>query len=354
MPYSDHETFHLPPYEILLALNNIKNVNSITQKKINQKALYSALSVVLSSENIERLKWYDDEITNQLIINITLELCAFLNYPYSENLIRRIEILCNNNDKKKIAGILLKFKTRRYLSGYKSIGIILGIAFLILLASKIICSNSKSPLKYPTVNTPENGDLTNEFSSNKGSSDPERTPQTKVNEPNNLTAEEKYQIQKEKMTSEGWRESTEKNGNMSPCYNFKEKKSNIENYLEVQVGGGTDVAIKLMNIVTGNCIRYVFINSGTTYRITNIPEGSYYVKIAYGKDWYSKNENGQCIGKFLLNPIYEKGDDVMDYNLKYTTEGYSIPSFKLKLDVIASSPLNTFNSQSMSEEDFNK
>jgi hypothetical protein len=354
MSNTGHETIHLPPYEILLALNNVKNVHGTTNKKINQKALYSALSAILSSESIEKLKWYDDKITNQLIINIILELCVSLNYPYGENLIRRIEILCNDNDKKKIAGLLLKLKYRSYLSRYKSIGIILAIAFLMLLASKIICGNSKSPLKYPSVNTPENGDLTNEFSSNKGSNDPERTPQKIVHEPNDLTAEEKYQIQKEKMTSEGWRESNEKNGNMSPCYNFKEKKSNIENYLEVQVGGGTDVAIKLMNIVTGNCIRYVFINSGTTYRITNIPEGSYYVKIAYGKDWHSKNENGQCIGKFLLNPIYEKGDDVMDYNLKYTTEGYSIPSFKLKLDVIASSPLNTFNSQAMSEEDFNK
>jgi hypothetical protein len=50
------------------------------------------------------------------------------------------------------------------------------------------------------------------------------------------------------------------------------KKSKINNYLEVHVGGGTDVAIKVMNLETDKCIRYVFINSGSTYKIKNIPE----------------------------------------------------------------------------------
>ena len=109
-----------------------------------------------------------------------------------------------------------------------------------------------------------------------------------------------------------------------------------------------------MNIKTEKCIRYVFINSGTTYSIENIPEGMYYLKIAYGKDWLSKVENGQCVGKFIKNPLYEKGEDVLDFNIKRESNGRSIPSYQLSLDVVSSGISNSFNSQNISESDFNK
>jgi hypothetical protein len=122
-------------------------------------------------------------------------------------------------------------------------------------------------------------------------------------------------------------------------YNFVPTKSDIDNYLEVQVGGGTDVAIKVMNSENEQCIRYVFVNSGSTFRIRNITEGKFYLKIAYGKDWFSKVENGKCIGKFLRNPMYEKGKDILDFNLQHTVDGFNIPSYQLKIDVIATNTI---------------
>ncbi len=109
-----------------------------------------------------------------------------------------------------------------------------------------------------------------------------------------------------------------------------------------------------MNIQTEKSVRYVFINSRSTYSINNIPEGQYYLKIAYGKDWLSKVENGQCIGKFLSNPMYEKGSDIMDFNIINNPDGYSIPSFTLQLDVVLSGISNSFSSQNISENEFNK
>ena len=136
-------------------------------------------------------------------------------------------------------------------------------------------------------------------------------------------------------------------------FNFTPKKGAVDNYLEVQVGGGTDVAIKVMNIADDRCIRYVFINRWSTYRIENIPEGRYYLKIAYGKDWFSKAIDGKCIGRFLQNPMYEKGTDIMDFNLQQLVDGYNVPSFQLKLDVIASTTMDTFDAQNISETEFN-
>jgi hypothetical protein len=208
--------------------------------------------------------------------------------------------------------------------------------FSILLLAILLfgCKNNEND------NTPNNGDLNNTFIEKK--SDLELTP------------EEKYQQQKEKLIAAGWEEQEIQNGQLPSCYNFKPKKGNVKNHLEVVVGGGTDVSIKVMNINTDNCVRYVFINSGSTYSIDNIPEGKYYLKIAYGKNWLSKIENGQCLGKFIRNPMYEKGEDIMDFNIQYKSKGYSIPSYQLQLDVVSSGVANSFNSQNISEEDFNK
>jgi hypothetical protein len=60
------------------------------------------------------------------------------------------------------------------------------------------------------------------------------------------------------------------------------------------------------------------------------------LKIAYGKEWISKVENGKCVGMFFRSPLYEKGADILDFNIKYYDGGrYRIPSYELQLDVIS-------------------
>ncbi|MDI9312328.1 MAG: hypothetical protein QM535_19115 [Limnohabitans sp.] len=209
---------------------------------------------------------------------------------------------------------------------------------LVMLFSLTSCDNRTTSSEIE--NNPENGDLNNTF-----------TEQPPVVE---LTPEQKFQQEKEKLIANGWQEQDVANGQLPNCYNLKPKKGKIDNSLEVYVGSGTDVAIKVMNLENEKCVRYVFINSGSTYSIKNIPEGRYYLKIAYGKDWLSKVENGQCVGKFIRNPMYEKGEDVMDFNIQYTAGGYSIPGFRLQLDVISSDISNSFSSHNISENDFNQ
>ncbi|MCS6904291.1 MAG: hypothetical protein RML72_10025 [Bacteroidia bacterium] len=165
-----------------------------------------------------------------------------------------------------------------------------------------------------------------------------------------------YENKKEEnlLKSQGWEATVFSNGDMPPCYNFTPKRGKISNYLRVYVGGNTDVAIKVMDLLTHECIRYVFINSHSMFEIRNIPEGQYYLKIAYGKGWYSKVENGQCIGKFARNAIYEQGEEVLDFNVQHSFDGSYIPSYELQLDVISSSPINSFESHKISEFEFNQ
>lgn len=187
------------------------------------------------------------------------------------------------------------------------------------------------------VNTPSNGELNESFNESDQNQKEERA----------------LAMKKDKMIADGWSEKKNMNGILPNCYNFNPKYSEIDNSLKISVGGGTDVAVKLMNLENDECIRYVFVNSGTTYEIKKIPEGKYYLKIAYGRDWLSRVNDGKCIGKFIRNPIYEKGLDILDFNLVQTSDSYSIPSFHLKLDV-ESTNVNTFDSSHISDSEFNK
>jgi hypothetical protein len=157
------------------------------------------------------------------------------------------------------------------------------------------------------------------------------------------------------LISQGYESAYIRNGDEPDCFNYTPQVNNdIDNKLIVEVGGGTDVAIKIMSFKTGRCIRYFFVNSGSTYTVRHIPEGRYYLKIGYGKQWMMSKESGQCKGKFLRNAKYEKGDDVLDCNIKYHDDSYEIPSFKLRLDVVASDVMSSFASENISEEQFNK
>lgn len=188
------------------------------------------------------------------------------------------------------------------------------------------------------IEDPKNGDLNDGFKNTNLQNEAEIDKEQKVLENLKILGFKKTNLSK---------------GEMPNCYNFKPIYSNIDNYLNVNVGGNTDAAIKVMNASSDQCIRFVYINSNSSFKIKNIPEGIFYLKIAYGKDWYMKNENGKCIGKFTKNPIYEKGQDLMDFNIQKTAHGKSIPYYNLELDIVVSDYSNTFDTQNISEDDFN-
>jgi hypothetical protein len=162
----------------------------------------------------------------------------------------------------------------------------------------------------------------------------------------------------------GWNKLNPQTGARPDCYNFTPKYDySLDNKLQIIVGSNTDVVIKLINQETGKCIRYVYIRNNSTFNIRNVPVGKYYLKIAYGSDWRQKVENGKCVGKFVQNSIYKKGDEILDFNKIYkgvTVEGdnkytnYQIPSYSLSLDVIKSAfDANNYETNVISEDEFN-
>jgi tetratricopeptide (TPR) repeat protein len=144
------------------------------------------------------------------------------------------------------------------------------------------------------------------------------------------------------------------NGELLGCNEITPKyNKGLDNKLLITVGSNASVAVKLINISNNKCIRYVFINKNTNYSIRNIPEGRYYLKIAYGEDWSIMSGQPYCTGRFTKNTLFEKGEDILNYNLVYSGNGYKVPSFSLKLDVIITEDgMNSFNTDKINENDF--
>ncbi|SCY99258.1 J domain-containing protein [Flavobacterium caeni] len=351
------------PSMFLSMFRNIKDKVLQNSLNINEQGLFSTLDEILSEKNIQYLINKKEFYINSQIIDEVLLCMLFLNSSQRIMISAKLLKLANNdqsliqkisNHNKSSSNSQTKSQNSKttatpYNTGNSNFGCYIFIIAIVLIAIFISNSNSKSSSTNYDSPSVANGDLNNTFVNDSNLSGPDSTTTIYPI----ISPEEKTEQERQALINEGWSETDLENGQLPNCYNFKPKKGSIDNKLVIHVGGGTDVAVKVMNIATEKCVRYVFINSGSTYEVRNVPKGVYYLKIAYGKDWYSKVENGQCVGKFLRNAMYEKGDNIMDFNIKYTDGGYSIPSFQLELDVVSTGG-NTFNSQNISENEFNK
>ncbi|MFN8396686.1 MAG: hypothetical protein U0176_18820 [Bacteroidia bacterium] len=152
----------------------------------------------------------------------------------------------------------------------------------------------------------------------------------------------------------GWERESHITGDTPDCGNFGNYfDHNLDNYLDVHVGNSIDVAIKVMEQYTDKCVRFKYIQGGSTLRFPNIPEGKYYLKIAYGRDFVKKYIGGECFFRFKTNGYYEKGEDILNFNVIKTWDGEQIPSFELWLDVSTSAG-HKFDAYKISEAEFNR
>lgn len=165
----------------------------------------------------------------------------------------------------------------------------------------------------------------------------------------------------------GWQRTNYESGVTPDCENVTPKyEYSLDNYLRINVGSGTDAVVKLMKrgYYGDECIRIVYVRSKESYEIKNVPEGVYYLKIAYGKDYRQKIVDNTCYVKFMRNAQYERGSETLDFNKikrpdRYVGnevyENWSVPSFELSLDVIVSKGTkSSFKSNDISEAEFNK
>lgn len=154
----------------------------------------------------------------------------------------------------------------------------------------------------------------------------------------------------EKMLEDGWTFETP-DEDMSEEYGVKPVYGIHDNYFDITIGKGCEVAIKIMDAKTDQCIRYIYVKENTTTTVQEIPQGTYYLKLAYGYDWMENDIDDVKFGKFTRNVSYEKSQETFDFGLKNSQD---VVSYSLDINVVGSKLKNNFITISIDEEEFNK
>lgn len=135
-------------------------------------------------------------------------------------------------------------------------------------------------------------------------------------------------------------------------YGVKSKFGQQDNYFDIEIGEGCDVAIKIMDVATDKCIRYVFVPENSSANIQMIPQGKYYLKLAYGKDWMEcDNGDGTLNAKFTSNVTYDRSTDIFDFGKKNSS---NVVNYLLQINVVDSELQNSFGTIEISESEFMK
>lgn len=164
-----------------------------------------------------------------------------------------------------------------------------------------------------------------------------------------ISVVEPTQVQ-QKLLEAGWTNETP-DEDMGEDYGVKPIYGIQDNYLDITMGNGCSVAVKIMDLETNKCIRYVYVAENTTTTVHEIPQGIYYLKLAYGCDWMELKSDEGKQGKFTRNVSYERSRDTFDFGVKNSREEIN---YHLDINVVNSKLENNFLTTPIDEEEFMK
>lgn len=153
----------------------------------------------------------------------------------------------------------------------------------------------------------------------------------------------------EQLMREGWTYEELSDSELGEDYGVKPIYGIQDNYFDITMGEGYSVAVKIVDATTNKCIRYAVVPEKTTTTVTQIPQGRYYLKLAYGKDWMELHTDSVIIGKFTRNAFYEKSKRVYDFGKKNSMQEVN---YDLRINVRETVGMNNFETTPISEEEF--
>lgn len=144
------------------------------------------------------------------------------------------------------------------------------------------------------------------------------------------------------LLNEGWVLSQPSGADLEKMMGVKPIYGTKDNYFDITVGTGYDVVAKLVEKKENKCIRCVYVKENSTTTIHDIPQGVYYLKLAFGKDWMVLDGKGM----FTKSVSYEKCQDVFIYKF----QGDEDVNYSIKLNVANST--NNLHTTTISENEF--
>jgi len=132
---------------------------------------------------------------------------------------------------------------------------------------------------------------------------------------------------------------------------FGKGKYSGQAWIKFDNSNSSDAIVSLVNVYSEKVIRNEYIKAGSTYKMGNVPTGTYYIKVYYGNDWNpTKNNFCDTPGAFDSDEHYSKSDNPKDYiEIVNSSSGYS--TWTITLYSVVNGNMST---QPTNESDFFK
>lgn len=106
---------------------------------------------------------------------------------------------------------------------------------------------------------------------------------------------------------------------------FGKGKYSGQAWIKFDNSNSSDAIVSLVNVYSEKVIRNEYIKAGSTYKMSNVPTGTYYLKVYYGNDWNPTKTNFcGTLGAFDSDAHYSKSDNPKDYiEIVNGSSGYS-------------------------------
>jgi hypothetical protein len=106
----------------------------------------------------------------------------------------------------------------------------------------------------------------------------------------------------------------------------------FSNYIEIHNGSESDVVVLLKEFDSGYVFRNEYIQRGSTFKMTSIPNGTYYLQYYYGRHWSSnKTVFAGVTGGFLFDELFQSSNKYRDaLKMDQSSTQYSIFEIDLK------------------------
>ena len=106
---------------------------------------------------------------------------------------------------------------------------------------------------------------------------------------------------------------------------FGKGKYSGQAWIKFDNSNASDALVSLVNVNSEKTIRNEYIKAGSTYKMSNVPTGTYYIKVYYGSDWNPTKINFcGTTGAFDSDEHFSKSDDSNDYiEISNSASGYS-------------------------------
>ena len=155
----------------------------------------------------------------------------------------------------------------------------------------------------------------------------------------------------EQLMRDGWTYEELSDSELGEEYGIKPIYGIQDNYFDITMGEGYSVAVKIVDAQSDKCIRYAVVPENSTTTVTQIPQGRYYLKLAYGKDWMELHTDSVIIGKFTRNAFYERSREYYDFGKKNSLQEIN---YDLRINVREEAGMNNFETTPISEKEFLK